>query len=142
MIARSALVLVTLAVLVWLGAMERNARLQQRGAKAILAVAVPASSAARADPARADADLRAARFLTADTTPDLLRSFLYRAEGKPLRALKLAKDITRREPDNLSAWKAVLDLSRRRDAATGNQARNALRRLDPVSAQRLISQTR
>jgi LacI family transcriptional regulator len=71
MAARVSVAVAALAVVAWLAVMERDARLQASG----FAAATQPRVAERF--ARADADLRGARLLNPDTTPDLARALLH-----------------------------------------------------------------
>ena len=124
MIARVAVVGVAVAVIAWLGVMERDTRLLAR-----------ADHAAQArDYAAADRDLRDADTLSADTTADLRRAFLAQATRRGDEARALLEDVVRREPDNLTAWGLLLTFSREADPAAAERARAQIRRLDPLRA--------
>ena len=124
MIARVAVVGVAVAVIAWLGVMERDTRLLAR-----------ADHAAQArDYAAADRDLRDADPLSADTTADLRRAFLAQATRRGDEARALLEDVVRREPDNLTAWGLLLTFSREADPAAAERARAQIRRLDPLRA--------
>jgi len=123
-IARVAVVGVAVAVIAWLGVMERDTRLLAR-----------ADHAAQArDYAAADRDLRDADTLSADTTADLRRAFLAQATRRGDEARALLEDVVRREPDNLTAWGLLLTFSREADPAAAERARAQIRRLDPLRA--------
>jgi hypothetical protein len=132
-VARGTLALIAAGVLAWLGVMERDARLQSRAQRVLLQDA--AYLAAVRGPgalARTDADLRRARLLNPDTTPDVYRAGLYRARGDWRRAAAVAKKVLSREPDNLSAWTQLLSDVRGHDPAATRRAQAANRRLDPL----------
>jgi len=123
-IARVAVAGLSVAVIAWLGVMERDARLLAR-----------ADHAAQArDYAAADRDLRDADTLSADTTADLRRAFLAQATRRGDEARALLEDVVRREPDNLTAWGLLLTFSREADPAAAERARAQIRRLDPLRA--------
>jgi hypothetical protein len=123
-IARLVVVVAAVAVIAWLGVMERDTRLLAR-----------ADHAARArDYAAAERDLRAAGTLTADTTGDLRRAFLLQGTRRGADARALLEDVVRREPDNLTAWGLLLTFSREADPAAAARARAQVRRLDPLRA--------
>jgi hypothetical protein len=115
-----------IAVLAWLGTMERGVRLQARGVAA----------AEQPDFAQAEANFRRARFLSPDTLPDLRRAFVYQGSGRSEQAAAVLEDVLRREPENLGAWRLLLIFTRDRDPVTARRAVAALRRLDPISATR------
>jgi tetratricopeptide (TPR) repeat protein len=120
---------VALLVVAWLGVMERDWRLQQRGVEALQ----PGSSAA--DLARAETDLRRAGLLNPDTAPDVNLALVHQARGEPARALALIGDVVEREPDNLTAWATLALLARSGgDAEAAERAFEARRRLDPLNA--------
>ena len=124
MIARVAVVGVAVAVIAWLGVMERDTRLLAR-----------ADHAAQArDYAAADRDLRDADTLSVDTTADVRRAFLAQATRRGDEARALLEDVVRREPDNLTAWGLLLTFSREADPAAAERARAQIRRLDPLRA--------
>jgi Tfp pilus assembly protein PilF len=128
--ARICVAVVALGAIGWLGVMERNLRLQERSAAALR----PGTSAAAL--ARAESDLRNARLLNPDTAVDIDRAVVYRTQGDRERALALAEDVVRREPDNLRAWVALALLAGGTQSDAPNRARAALRRLDPFNSQR------
>jgi predicted Zn-dependent protease len=126
--ARVAVALVAVAALAWLGVMERDAYLRARGVETAGQLRKPA------DFARAEADLRAARLLNPDATPDVDRAVLYLAAGRRRDAVALLEDVVRSEPDNRTAWVVLYGASDRRDAAAAERALAALRRIDPLNA--------
>lgn len=126
MAARFAVAAVAIVALAWLGIMERDARLQARGVDATRYVRFAA----------AEADLRGARLLNPDTTPDVYRAFLYEGAGRRRAAAALLDDVLRREPDNAGAWGVRLTFARHDDPAAARRARVALGRLDPLGAPR------
>jgi predicted Zn-dependent protease len=121
---------VALVALAWLGVMERDLVLQERGAGALR----PGSSAA--DLARAETDLERARLLNPDPAPDVNLALLHRARGEPARALAAIEAVVRREPDNLMAWATLAVLARGEDHAAVARADAARLRLDPLNARR------
>jgi predicted Zn-dependent protease len=123
-VTRVLVIAVAVAVLAWLGMMERSVRLQSSGVEAAQA----------RDFAAAEADFRAARVLNADTTPDVRRAFLYQGSGRPAEAATVLKDVVRREPDNLEAWGLLYAFTRERDPALARRALEARARLDPLAA--------
>ena len=124
MAARVTVAIVAVLVIGWLGVMERDERLLQRGVK----------SSAAGDAARAEQAFRDARLLNPDSAPDLLRSFLYVGTERRGEAKTLTEDVLRRESDNLTAWAVLLKISRGADPAAERRALAARRRLDPVNA--------
>jgi hypothetical protein len=122
--ARIAVAVVAVAVLAWLGVMERSTRLQAAGVAAT----------ARQDFAGAESDFRAARFLNPDTTPELRRAYVYGLSSRARDGVALLEDVLHREPENRSAWGVLEELTRETEPATARRARAALRRLDPLNA--------
>jgi hypothetical protein len=120
--ARAATIAVALALLAWLGIMERSARLQADGLAAT----------ARQDFGAAETDFRAARLLNPDTTPDLRRAFVYVASSRQAQGVALIEGVLRREPENRSAWGLLEEFTRASDPATSRRATAAIRRLDPL----------
>jgi len=129
-LARACVAAIALAVLGWLGIMERNVRLEARGAAAVRPGAAPERLAA------AETDLRRARLLNPDAQPDIDLALLYRARGEAVRASAVIEDVVRREPDNRVAWGVLFVLARGRDPEASARALAALRRLDPLNARR------
>jgi hypothetical protein len=128
--ARIVLVTAAVAILAWLTVMERDMRLEKRGIDTASKMVV--SGRLGSDGFRsAEADFRAARFLSADATPDLHRAVLYDVHGRVRRATALLEDVVRREPENLAAWNILYSLTRERDPALARRAAAARRRLDP-----------
>lgn len=130
MAARILLGVVAVVVLAWLGVLERDTRLQARGA----AAGRPGAAAAALD--RAAGDLRAASRLNPDTVPDIALATVYRRQGENARAKATLEDVLRREPDNLTAWGVLFTFTARDDPATARRALAARRRLDPLRARR------
>jgi hypothetical protein len=118
---------VAVALIAWLGVMERGVRLQASGVEA----------AERHSWARADEDFRRARLLTPDTLPDVRRALVLQGSGRTGQALAVLDDVVRREAGNLAAWRLMLAFAGDRDPALRRRALAAIRRLDPVNARRL-----
>jgi hypothetical protein len=124
--ARAVVAVIAVLLLAWLGVMERDVRLQVRGAAALRSEGDPGVLA------RAETDLQRANLLNPGTGPDLSRALVRRARGRTEASVALLEDVLRREPDNLTAWRVLMLLSP--DAA--GRALAAQRRLDPVNARR------
>jgi hypothetical protein len=122
--ARAVVAVLALALLAWLGVMERDTRLQARGTAAT----------ARQDFARAESDFRSARLLNPDTTPDARRAYVYALSSRQREAVTLLEDVVRREPENRAAWGVLEEITRATEPETARRARDALRRLDPLNA--------
>ena len=127
---RALVAVVALLVLGWLVVMQRDTVLQDRGVAASGKLSEPGNGA------RAEREFRDARLLNPDTTPDVGRALLYLAQEKRPAARALLEDVLRREPDNLTAWAALYNVSRGHDPAAGRRALAARARLDPLAARR------
>jgi predicted Zn-dependent protease len=133
--ARVAVTLVAVVTIAWLGIMERDTRLQDRAVD----TASGAIAFGRLTPAQlraAESDFRDARFLNPDTAPDVNRAVMYQVHGRGAEARALLEDVVRREPENLTAWGVLVEVTRERDPAASRRAAAARRRLDPLSARR------
>jgi hypothetical protein len=119
---------VAVGLIGWLVVMERDARLYDRGIAASARLGNPATAE------RAEADLRAARLLNPDRTPDIWRALVLATAGRP-GARPLLEDVVRAEPDNLSAWTA-LGWAAGEDAALERRVAAEMKRLDPLSGGR------
>jgi hypothetical protein len=129
-LARLAVASLALGVIAWLAVLERDARLYDRGIAAGGRLDQPGTAA------RAEADLRAARLLTPDRTPDVGRSLILWTVGRSQEARALLQDVVRSEPDNLSAWTALGWVNAGRDSALERRVAEEMRRLDPLSGAR------
>jgi len=117
---------IALVLIGWLVVMERDARLYDRG------VAAGGALDDAETAARAEEDLRAARLLSPDRTPDVGRALILWTTGRSAEARALLDDVVRAEPDNLSAWAALGWANAGRDAALERRVRAQIRRLDPL----------
>jgi len=124
--ARAAVAVVAVLMLGWLGVMERNLRLEERGTAALRSDGDPRVLA------RADSDLRRANLLNPGTGPDMSRALVLRASGHKQQSRALLEDVLRREPDNVTAWRVLAVLS----PSSARRSLAAQRRLDPVNAPR------
>jgi predicted Zn-dependent protease len=125
---RAAVAVVAVLAIAWLAVMERDTTLQDRG------VALSGRLSDPGNAARAERAFRDARLLNPDTTPDVGRAFLYLARERRPEAKALLEDVLRREPDNLTAWGVLYNVSRGHDPATARRTLAARARLDPLSA--------
>ena len=128
MAARVAVAVVAVVVLAWLAVMERDARLEARG------VALAGSAQRATDYDRAHDAFRAASFLNPDTTPEVGRALLYKAQRDQRRAVATIEAVLAREPDNLAAWGVLYAFTREPDPAAARRALDERRRLDPLAA--------
>jgi hypothetical protein len=126
--ARGAVAVIAVGLIGWLVVMERDARLLDRGIAASGRLDDPATVA------RAEADLRAARLLSPDRTPDIWRALVLGTTRRP-GARALLEDVVRAEPDNLSAWTA-LGWVAGGDEALERRVAAEMRRLDPLNGGR------
>jgi predicted Zn-dependent protease len=128
LLARAAVAVSAVLVLAWLGVMVRDERLLER------AVEISGRVHRSADAARAEDSFLSARSLNPDTAPDVGRAVLYIGRGRRGRAVTLLDDVLRREPDNLTAWGLLFEVSRDADPRAARRALATRRRLDPFSA--------
>jgi hypothetical protein len=129
-LARAAVALIALAAIGWLAVMERDARLYERGIAAGGRLDDPETIA------RAEADLRDARLLSPDRTPDVGRALILWTVGRSGEARALLEDVVRDEPDNLSAWTALGWVDDGDDPALEQRVAAEMRRLDPLNGGR------
>jgi hypothetical protein len=123
-------VVIALALIGWLAVMERDARLYDRGIAAGGRLDDPPTVA------RAEGDLRDARLLSPDRTPDVGRALILWTTGRPGQARGLLDDVVREEPDNLSAWTALGWVNAGKDRDLERRVTAEVRRLDPLSGGR------
>jgi hypothetical protein len=128
---RWAVAVIAVALIGWLAVMERDARLYDRGLAAGGRLDDPRTIA------RAEDDLRAARWLSPDRAPDVGRALTLWATGRAAAARALLEDVVRAEPDNLSAWTALGWVGADTDRALARRVEAEMRRLDPLNEGRL-----
>jgi hypothetical protein len=138
MLARAAVVTIAAVVIAWLGVMLADAYRLEHGsslpkgdiADLVFALKQPRQFASRID------QLRSARFLNPDTLPDLKIAGDYQLRSAPgdlAVALRIARSVVRKEPENLGAWNALYKIQVfRHDRAGQQQAIAHMRRLDPL----------
>jgi hypothetical protein len=124
---RALVAVIALLAIGWLAVMERDARLYERAIAAGGRLNDPGTSV------RAEADMRGARLLNPDRSPDLGRVVILVVTGRRPAARRLAEDVVSAEPDNLSAWVALRFADGGRDPALERRVDAALRRLDPLT---------
>lgn len=129
MIARVAVVLVAAVVIAWLATGLHAADLEQRatnvGANRPGQFSIPKAR-------EASRFYERSRRFNPDTRPILLEAGLlsfFRAGND--RALALAREVTRREPDNVNAWAIVAGMASRLDPPLAVKARRRIRELSP-----------
>jgi cytochrome c-type biogenesis protein CcmH/NrfG len=125
---RALVAVVAVLAIGWLAVLQRDTVLQDRGVSASGRLSVPGNGA------RAEQAFRDARWLNPDTTPDVGRAFLYLARDQRPQAKALLEHVLRTEPENLTAWGVLYNVSREHDPATAKRALAARARLDPLSA--------
>jgi hypothetical protein len=130
-LARIAVVVISVGVIGWLAVMERDARLYERGIAAGGRLDDPKTIA------RAESDLEDAGQLTPDRTPDGGRALVLWTAGRAADARAVLEDIVGSEPDNLSAWTALGWVNAGADPALERRVAAEMRRLDPLSGGRL-----
>lgn len=129
MIARVAVLVAAVGAIAWFATGLHAADLEQRGNN------VRATQADRFNISRAEQASRyyeRSRRFNPDTRPILLEANLlsfFRAGNA--RALRLAKEVTRREPANVTAWAIVAGLADRLDPPLAARARHRIRELSP-----------
>ena len=130
MLTRIAVISVAIVAIAWLATGLHASDLELHG-NAVGARA----QAARLDFAQAQRAARPyerARAFNPDTRPILLEANLlsfFRAGND--RALALAKDVARREPDNVNAWAIVAGMATRLDPPLAVRARRRIAELSP-----------
>jgi hypothetical protein len=122
LIARIAVVAVSVVVLAWLGVRERDVRVQSRAL----------AESGQAPISKAYRDFRRARFLNPDTAPDVLLGLLDSVHSQRARGIARLEDVVRREPENLFAWGQLYKIAQGHDRAATQRALAALARLDPL----------
>jgi len=131
--ARIGIGVLAVVVLAWLAVGLRNARLEADGADAIGRSPSTASPARLAD--AFDAYGRA-RKLNADSVPEVRQAGLANFDGRPRDALRLLRDVVRREPENFDAWFLMASVAARVDPSLAAQARERARALNPLQFRR------
>jgi Flp pilus assembly protein TadD len=128
-IARVAVVIVALAAIAWLGTGLHAVDLEQHG------MAIGGRLAKRLSLSEALAAGRfyeRARRFDPDTQPLLLEAGALRFfKEESAKALGLAREVTRREPENVSAWALVAILADRLDPRLAARARRRAGELSP-----------
>jgi hypothetical protein len=129
MIARIAVLSVAVLAIAWLATGLHAADSEQH------ANSVGRAAQGRIEFAQAERAARLyerARAFNPDTRPILLEANLltfFRAGN--VRALRLAKDVTRREPANVNAWAIVAGMAARLDPPLAARARRRIAELSP-----------
>jgi predicted Zn-dependent protease len=125
---RTAVLIVAVLAIAWLGVSYDNARLIHH--------AQVAAGDRKATPAQIEAalaDVRGAHTLDPSRTESLsYAAALEIRAGRLDEARKIYEDIVRREPDTAEAWAVLSKLTQRSDPARSAQALAQVRRLDPL----------
>ena len=129
MLARVALVLVAVPVLVWVGMLlsgfERDKSLRLQA----LYGPIPPGQAKRE---RDLEGLRDASRFDPDSDWELAQAIYLHRTGRDRDASRVAEQLVEREPDNLAAWGTLFMSSRTGDPARAAEAASQLKRLDPL----------
>jgi len=123
---RGIVVVVAVVLLAWLAVNERNLRVQASGTAAT----------AKQNFARAEHDFARSSWLNPDTTPDLQRAYVLDARREHDRAIRVAREVLRSEPENRDAWGLLLGFVRDQRSPLAQRARAEVRRLNPLAARR------
>lgn len=118
MAARIAMGVIVIAALAWIALGLRNARLEADAAGGQLAEA-------------GDIYLRAAE-LTPDTGPEVRAAAAANFAGDRREALRLLRDVVRREPENFDAWIIMIGVAADLDPELAARARERVRSLNPL----------
>ena len=86
---------------------------------------------ARPQAPRVDSLLRSAKTLNPDLTVNVLQGRLALLQNDKARALRILKDVVRREPMNLLAWVYAAEAAYRQDEASLRLALSKIAQLDP-----------
>lgn len=129
MIARIVVGFVVVAVLGWLVVGLRGARLEAEGAR-LMGDSPGRASAGKLADARV-AYLRAAE-LTPDTEPEYRAAAAANFSGHRREALRLLRDVVRREPENFDAWIVLIGVAKGLDPALSARAVERVRALNPL----------
>ena len=130
MIARIGVVCVALVAIAWLATGLHAADLEQQANR--VGAVTPGKPLSYAQVQRAARLYERARAFNPDTRPILLEANLltfFRAGN--VRALRLARDVTRREPDNVNAWAIVAGMAARLDPLLAARARRRIAEISP-----------
>ena len=135
MLGRIILAIVAVA-LAAVTALELRAELDyQHGQELFSEVSQKGFAADEADDiGRARDNLERASDLRPGTTALVAQAFLEKSAGRPAKAEALARQATRREPENVATWQALLSTSR--DADERARAQQELLVLDPLNGER------
>jgi len=127
-VARAAVVVVALPVIAWLGLSYRNAQLVEDAGAVADQQAPPA-----ADVQRALRDLDRSEKLNPDRSEGQALKVVLDVRAKRFDLARADLEaLVRREPKNAEAWLLLASLTRQSDPARSAQAREQLRRLNPL----------
>ena len=104
---------------------------QVRNTNTASAIVAKPPKIARPQAPRVDSLLRSAKTLNPDLTVNVLQGRLALLQNDKARALRILKDVVRREPMNLLAWVYVAEAAFRQDEASLRLALSKIAQLDP-----------
>lgn len=125
-----ALVLVSLAVLGWVGVLLRN---HERASEAAVR-AFFASNQNQAERQRDLERLEDAQFLDPSSYWDLARASLLLVSGERQAAVRVAEALVRSEPENLTAWGLLRTATAQSDPGRSTEAAAVMERLNPLGS--------
>lgn len=126
-LSRAALALVAILVLAWVGVLVRNHEVAHQAEARSFAPGVPAADRER------DLDrLESAELLDPSVEWDLARASAFLLSGDAPAAVRVARDVTSREPENVLAWGALYASASQADPALARRAAAEIRRLSPL----------
>ena len=130
MSARVPLALLAVLVLAWVGVLTRNHALAHDAA--LRAFFGPKLSAAERD--RDLERLEDAQLLDPNAYWRVARVNYLLLDGDRRRAARAAESLVRDEPENIFAWSALLQATRRSDPGRAAEAAAEMRRLNPLAS--------
>ena len=115
-------------------AVQLRAEIDYERAQSELFAGGAANGSAGIDVERVRDRLERARSVRPGTTATIAQAFLEQNAGRRAEAEALARQATRREPDNADTWHALLSTAR--DAGERESARRMMLSLDPLRGDR------
>lgn len=77
--------------------------------------------------------LEDARLLNPDSALDLARAQVYLTRGRRVEAARVAQELLRSEPENVAAWRILMNAGRGADREASARAASEVRRLNPLA---------